>query len=300
MITPSNMCDVATITPGSPEALLANKQITPAEFAKMKATSAAPAVAAQPPETKKDTGIRILDNAPVSKSAGLAAPAAPGIDSAYAKDAGGIDELIKQLAGDIKESGKSNAEARKEAKLMAMLQAGLGIMGGTSPYAAANFKGAIPALQGYQEEMRGIRGDEAKQLSQISALNLKGVELKQELKKLGISEKHYADWNRVMGMRAAGAGGGAGKGSVSSAATQAELDRKEGYLSNPSTAPFFKQLPQDAQIALTKTKPGTASYENSMKLFNQYADRYTQNRLNTMQYYGAKQAVGAPSAMIEP
>jgi hypothetical protein len=302
MITPSNMGNVATITPGSPEALLANKQITPAEFAKMKAASTVPTAApAQAPEVKKDTGIRILDNAPTKQSGAPAAPAAPGLDSLYAKEAGGIDDLIKQLAGDIKESGKSNAEARKEAKLMAMLQAGLGIMGGTSQYAAANFKGAIPALQGYQEEMRGIRADEAKQLSQISALNLKGAELKQELKKLGISEKHYADWNRVMGMRAAAAGaGGAGKGSVSSAATQAELDRKEGYLANPATAPFFRQLPQEAQIALTKTKPGTASYENSMKLFNQYADRYTQNRLNTMQYYGAKQAVGAPSAMIEP
>ena len=255
-------------------------------------------VAPEAAPVKKDTGIRILDSAPVKQNAGTAA--APTTTPAET-DAGGIDSLIKQLTGDIKESGKSNADARKEAKLMAMLQAGLGIMGGTSQYAGANFKGAIPALQGYQEEMRGIRGDEAKQIAQVAALNLKGVELKQELKKLGISEKHYADWNRVMGMRAAGAGaGGAGKGSVSSAATQAELDRKEGYLANPATAPFFRQLPQDAQIALTKTKPGTASYENSMKLFNQYADRYTQNRLNTMQYYGAKQAVGAPSAMLEP
>jgi hypothetical protein len=303
MITPANMGDVAAATRGSPEYLLANKQITQDEFNKIKGrevTDAAPATPATPALGKP----RFLDEVPSKKATGPAAPtipAAPGIDSMYAKESGGIDDLIKQLAGDIKESGKSNAEARKEAKLMAMLQAGLGIMGGTSQYAAANFKGAIPALQGYQEEMRGIRADEAKQLSQISALNLKGAELKQELKKLGINEKHYADWNRVMSMRAAATGaGGAGKGSVSSAATQAELDRKEGYLANPKTAPFFSQLPEKARLGLTKNPVGSEPYNKSMELFNRYADQYMQNRLGTMQYYGAKQAVSAPSAMIEP
>jgi hypothetical protein len=183
---------------------------------------------------------------------------------------------------------------------MGMLQAGLGIMGGTSPFAAANFKGAIPGLQAYQEEMRGIRADENKRLGQIAALNLKGVELKQELKKLGISEKHYNDWRDVYIAKANRPTGTAGMGSVSSAAVQKELDSLEGYQANPTTAPFFKQLPQDAQLALTKTKPGSASYNNSMKLFNEYGNQYVQGRLNTMRAYGAKQYPGAASAMIEP
>jgi hypothetical protein len=296
------MGNLATITPGSPEALLANKQISQDEFNKMKGREAVSTTAAAAPAAKKDTGIRILDNAPAAKSTTTTptAPTAPGLDSLYAKDAGGIDALIKQSVADIKESGKANADARKEAKLMAMLGAGLGIMGGTSPYAGVNFKGAMPALQGYQEEMRGIRSDEAKQLGQIAALNLKGVELKQELKKLGISEKHYNDWRDVYLAKANRPSGSAGLGSVSSAAVQKELDNLEGYQANPTTAPFFKQLPQDAQLALTKTKPGSASYNKSMELFNQYGNQYVQGRLNTMRAYGAKQPVIASSSMIEP
>ena len=254
----------------------------------------------QAPEVKKDTGIRILDNAPSAKSTTSAAPTAPGLDSLYAKDAGGIDEIIKQSIADIKESGKANADARKEAKLMGMLQAGLGIMGGTSPYAAVNFKGAMPAIQGYQEEMRGIRSDEAKQIAQVAALNLKGAELKQELKKLGVSEKHYNDWRDVYMAKANRPTGTAGMGSVSSSAVQKELDSLESFKANPATAPFFKQLPQDAQLALTKTKPGSASYNKSMELFNQYGNQYVQGRLNTMRAYGAKQYPGVSSSMIEP
>jgi hypothetical protein len=258
----------------------------------------APATEAVPAAAKPDTGIRILPDAAPTKPASKleVLTGAPEMKT----DTGGIDEILKQAIGDIKGLGKENAEARKEAKLMAMLGAGLGIMGGTSPYAAANFKGAMPALQGYQEEMRGIRADEAKQLSQIAALNLKGVELKQELKKLGISEKHYNDWRDVYMTKANRPTGTAGMGSVSSSAVQKELDSLESFKANPVTAPFFKQLPQDAQLALTKTKPGSASYNKSMELFNQYGNQYVQGRLNTMRAYGAKQYPGVSSSMIEP
>ena len=215
-------------------------------------------------------------------------------------DTSGIDEILKQAVGDIKGLSKDNAEARKQAKLMGMLQAGLGIMGGTSPFAAVNAKGALPGIQSYQEEMRAIRGDEAKQLGQIAALNLKGIELKQELKKLGISEQHYKDWRDVYMAKANRPTGTAGMGSVSSSAVQKELDSLEGFKANPATAPFFKQLPQDVQLALTKTKPGSASYNRGLELFNQYGNQYVQGRLNTMRAYGAKQYPGVASAMIEP
>jgi len=249
---------------------------------------------------KPDTGIRILDNAPAKKPTTNLSQITGGPAETDA-GAGGIDALIKQLTGDIKGLGKENAEARKDARNMGLLQAGLGIMGGTSPFAAANFKGAMPAVQAYQEEMRSIRGDEAKQLGQIAALNLKGVELKQELKKLGISEKHYNDWRDIYMAKANRPSGSAGLGSVSSAAVQKELDNLEGYQANPTSAPFFKQLPQDAQLALTKTKPGSASYNKSMELFNQYGNQYVQGRLNTMRAYSAKQQpVTSSSSMIEP
>jgi len=139
----------------------------------------APAAAPAKPALEKP---KFLPDEPKAKPSIMNEPAA----AAPAKDtdmgAGGIDELIRQSIGDIKASGQASKDARKEAKLMAMLQAGLGIASGTSQYAAANLKGAMPALQGYQEEMRGIRSDEAKQIAQIAALVLKGAELKNELK----------------------------------------------------------------------------------------------------------------------
>jgi len=89
----------------------------------------------------------VRDNKGKPGPAAPAAPAAPSLDALYAKDAGGIDSIIKQLTGDLRSSEESDKDAKKQAKLMAMMQAGLGIMGGTSPFAAVNAKGAIPALQ---------------------------------------------------------------------------------------------------------------------------------------------------------
>jgi hypothetical protein len=303
MITPSNMGDVATITPGTPEALLANKQITPAEFAKMKAATATPTTAQAPtaPGTSTLGKPRILDSVPAKQSGAPAVPVAPGLDSSYAKESGGIDDLIKQLAGDIKENGKSNADARKEAKLMAMMQAGLGIMGGTSPYAAANFKGAIPALQGYQEEMRGIRADEAKQLAQISALNLKGAELKQELKKLGITEEYYKAHAPLFAAQAAyyrsGKGSGsAGLGSIPFKEFRALKDEYNAYYANPKalmSSPFAQYFDKSTINGL-KAAPGTDSYNSAMAAAKRIGEQHRQSIMQEGMQYSAKQRVASP------
>jgi hypothetical protein len=221
--------------------------------------------------------LTVIRGTPAKTGTGAPAPAAPTM-APTETDAGGIDSLIKQLTGDLKESNKSNADARKEAKLMAMLQAGLGIMGGTSQYAAANFKGAIPALQGYQEEMRGIRGDEAKQIAQLAALNLKGAELKQELKKLGINEQHYRDQAKLMAAQAnyynqRGAATGAGNfGSISSPTALQMMQDYKGALANPTSSPVFKTLDKRTQTFLTKADPSTASYQEAYKVFKNKLD----------------------------
>ena len=237
-----------------------------------------------PPEpvAKPDTGIRILPNEPKAKPPVTNAPAAaPASDTG----ASGIDSLIKQLTGDIKESNKSNADARKEAKLMAMLQAGLGIMSGTSPYAAANVKGALPALQGYQEEMRGIRGDEAKQIAQLAALNLKGAELKNELRKLGISEELYKAQAKYYTARAnAPIGGSVGTANIPPAIYDKVDQRYQGYRANPMTSPVFASLPAKVQAEFKQGyKPGTKSYANLMSVYDDYADAHMNQYLNKMQ-----------------
>jgi len=245
----------------------------------------ASAPAAAKPAAKPDTGIRILPDAPKAKPSIMNAPA-PAAAPASDTGASGIDDLIRQTIGDIKASGERNKDARKEAKLMAMLQAGLGIMSGTSPYAAANVKGALPALQGYQEEMRGIRGDEAKQIAQIAALNLKGAELKNELKKLGISEELYKAQAKYYTARANAPVGGAARlgGAVPPNVSRQVMQEYKGYATNPTQAPFFSSLPKDVRTGLTKYKPGTESYNRSMEIFKQYANKEMMNELN---FYGS-------------
>jgi hypothetical protein len=236
---------------------------------------------------KPDTGIKILPDAPRARPSIMTEPASD-------MGASGIDDLIRQSIGDIRTSGQASKDARKEAKLMAMLQAGLGIMGGASPFAATNFKGAMPAIQGYQEEMRGIRGDEAKQIAQIAALNLKGAELKQELKKLGISEKLYnaqADYYKARARAPMGAAGMGG--AVTPEVSRKVVQEYRGYASNPTQAPFFSSLPKDVQTGLTKYKPGTESYNRSLAEFKKFSNQEMMNELN---FYGSLNRKSAAAA----
>jgi hypothetical protein len=214
------------------------------------------------PGTKPSSPLEVTTGAPATKT-----------------DTGGIDEIIKQSIGDIKGLASENADARKQAKLMGMLGAGLGIMGGTSPFAGVNFKGAMPALQGYQEEMRGIRADEAKQLGQIAALNLKGAELKQELKKMGITEEYYKAHAPLFAAQAAayrakasGAGGAGNFGSISSPTALQMMQDYKGALANPTSSPVFKTLDKQTQKFLTKADPSTASYQEAYKVFKDKLD----------------------------
>jgi hypothetical protein len=261
----------------------------------------APATPAAAPAAKPDTGIKILPNEPRAKPSIMNEPTPAPKDTGMG--ASGIDDLIRQSIGDIRTSGQASKDARKEAKLMAMLQAGLGIMGGTSQYAAANFKGALPALQGYQEEMRGIRGDEAKQIAQIAALNLKGAELKTELNKLGITKERYDSQNKVDAARAQYLLGGGARSAGQGGAVTPEVSRKvvqeyRGYAANPTQAPFFSSLPKDVQTGLTKYKPGTESYNRSMEIFKQFSNKEMMNELN---FYGSlnRKSPAAAASLLE-
>jgi hypothetical protein len=255
--------------------------------------ASAPAAA---PAAKPDTGIKILPDEPKAKPSMTNAPAAPATAPTSDTGASGIDDLIRQSIGDIKAGGERDKDARKEAKLMAMLQAGLGIMSGTSPYAAANVKGALPALQGYQEEMRGLRGDEAKRIAQIAALNLKGAELKNELKKLGISEELYKAQAKYYNARANAPIGGAARlgGAVPPNVSRQVMQEYKGYATNPTQAPFFSSLPKDVRTGLTKYKPGTESYNRSMEIFKQYSNKEMMNELN---FYGSLNRKSAATSL---
>ena len=73
-------------------------------------------------------------------------------------------EKLKQLQAGSKEE-------RREAAYMAMIMAGLGIAGGTSPYFAVNLKEAIPALKEYGVAKRDIKKAEMEYTKMETELN---------------------------------------------------------------------------------------------------------------------------------
>lgn len=280
--------------------------------AKAQGTYKTPPPAPVAPETpaeavKKDTGIVIHDT-PKRTTPASAAPAAEtaptslGLDylkELRSKNESNLNELKSLILGDQEERDRN----RKVNTWLGVMKGGLEMLGGTSPWAGPNIgKGGAAAVEGIAQAQQQAQAEKARQVQQLVALGLKGQELETELTKLGITRDHYADLKRQIDaeaqyknamaayVRGGKGGSSAGKGSVSSAVVQSELNNMEGYKANPASAPFFKSLPPDVQTALTKTAPGTGSHQRAMGVFNDALSRYTQNRLDTMRAYGAKTA----------
>lgn len=122
--------------------------------------------------TAKTTQAALTPQAPATQSEGQSA----------------LDKYAAMLMAEREGSGKE----RDKAKAMAIFQAGLGIMGGTSPNALANIaQGALPATQAYQQEIKGIRKEDAARMKELMGLGVSKEKLALEAKKLGISEKRF-------------------------------------------------------------------------------------------------------------
>lgn len=83
----------------------------------------------------------------------------------------------EKMLMDEREAAKGS---REEAKYARLLEAGLGMLGGESPYAFVNIgKGAAPALKGYGEDVKALRSEERGRIKELM-----GIEgLRQEAKK---------------------------------------------------------------------------------------------------------------------
>jgi hypothetical protein len=204
------------------------------------------------------------------------------------------DELKKLILGD--EVGR--AKDKKTDMWLEALKASFKLMGGTSPYAAANFGPAGESLAtGISGVISKDRDEKNRRVGQLVALGLKGQDLDAELAKLGMTRDVYESQKELYKAQAGyynrrGSGSGtAGMGSVSSNVTKQVYDEYfKGYKNNPTTAPFFKELPLDVQTALLKTDPKSGSYQRAMK--EAFLPRLQQeflNEMNTNRAYGAKQ-----------
>jgi hypothetical protein len=94
---------------------------------------------------------------------------------------------------------KAQAGADKEqAKWMRLLEAGLGIMGGTSPFAAVNIgQGATGAVKGYAQDVAGMRKEQSEANKELALIGMKQAEIKNDADKTGITAQHYQDWARL-------------------------------------------------------------------------------------------------------
>ena len=95
-----------------------------------------------------------------------------------------IDMLKEQMA-----DSKSDKE---QSKYMRLLEAGLGIMGGTSPYAAVNIgQGATQAVKGYAQDVAAAGKTNRETIGQMAAIETKQQEIAQDAAKTAITQQHY-------------------------------------------------------------------------------------------------------------
>jgi hypothetical protein len=137
-------------------------------------------------------------------------------------------------------------EARKDAQLARMLEAGLGMLGGESPYAFVNIgKGATPALKGYGEDVRGLRAEERARTKDLLAIEGMRQEAKKAAEDLAI-RKELAGY--------AGRQASAAERSASRPSSIAEL------------AELYRTNPEIARLVQGQAKAGTLTFEDAYKL----------------------------------
>ena len=121
------------------------------------------------------------------------------------------ESAMDRYARMLEAQGEDSAKSRKDAKAMAIIQAGLGMMGGTSPNAFANIAaGAMPAIQGYQQALQGLRKDDRERIGKLMEMGISKEKLGLELKKLGIEDKKADAMVNLYNARAGAAGSGGG------------------------------------------------------------------------------------------
>jgi hypothetical protein len=102
----------------------------------------------------------------------------PGEDM-YAK----YEEMFKNQAADSK-------AARQQDKYMRLLEAGLGIMGGTSQHALTNIgQGSMAAAKGYAQDRADYRKEDRQNIMDLMSLGMKKEDAARETEKLAIMRK---------------------------------------------------------------------------------------------------------------
>lgn len=171
-----------------------------------------------------------------------AAEKAADSDSPQSAPASQALSMLDKYVAMLEKSGQDVDRDKKEALYMALIQGGLAAAGGTSPNALANIAaGMVPAMQGYQQALAGIKKDERARLEKLMAAGLKKEEFLLQAKKLGIEEKKAEAMANYYNARAATAGTSAGGDGRNERAINAAYNSATGAF-NRATTDIDKQI----------------------------------------------------------
>lgn len=161
-----------------------------------------------------------------SEPAAPSAPSAPksrssaGIPSTLqsAEKAAPKEDMYSKYEQMLLSQQADTKAARDQDKYLRLVEAGLGMMGGTSPYALTNIgQGSMGAIKGYAQDLAAARKEDANTVKELMGLGMKKEEAQREAQKLAMTEKLYGAHGRyydaaaaAAGARASGAGSNAG------------------------------------------------------------------------------------------
>ena len=208
-----------------------------------------------------------ISSLPASKG-GTGAPAtlkaaekaAEGNTSQAAPASQALSMLDKYVAM-LEKSGQDVDRDKKEALYMALIQGGLAAAGGTSPNALANISaGMVPAMQGYQQAVAGIKKDERARLEKLLSAGLKKEEFLLQAKKLGIEERKAEAMANYYNARAATAGTGGDAAAAKQARLFAfnagrDLSRVEGDVAKLKNSEEYKEATRILNMPFDPKKP---------------------------------------------
>jgi hypothetical protein len=149
---------------------------------------------------------------------------------------------------------------RKQDKYMRLLEAGLGIMGGTSQHALTNIgQGAMGAAKGYAQDKAGYRKEDRDNVKELMALGMKKEDAAREAEKMAMTKDLYGAHGRyydaaakAAGVRAANTGANAGIGMSKAQLTSATSMYNKWFSSNPMAS----QEEQDAAWLQAQQRSG--------------------------------------------
>jgi hypothetical protein len=231
-----------------------------------------------------------------------------GIDNLFASNKTNMEDLKKLILGSREDPDK----ALKQAGLMAALKGGFKMMGGTSPYALANIgAGGETAVDELGRGIDKIQANKQAQVGQLVALGLKGMDLNNELQKLGITRDYYNMHAPLFQAQAAAAAqqaplyasqarfydaraknppgsGGMTAGAIPFKDVVALTKEYKALGQNPKSDPtFFASLPKDVQLALG-TKVDSPSYLRGLEAAKAIANKELNQYIQMGRVLGAK------------